>query len=416
MSTAANTKVFAGSFRRVFRKTSENGILTPDAIWQEFLYALRDFSFGDSLFKDDHENTPHILAAERVKSSHFRGNLSGFSGQLLECVFEEGQKHCASGAFAAATGAVAHAHRRLGFWREMYDIVAKKLAGFDGERAEAFHVLIDTCRAWQLVTHGDRVGSVRLRGQSADTWRQALNGLMIRLPRAMEVLWKAYPCADPLVEEGVQICFDDTAGLAETLTGGRALRRGSHADAALDEVMNDAALDLRQAAHTLQELSSARPYDRETTRARAQSLRETVRLLRRAIALRSVAAQYLANLETLRPLAGRIAYRTATIFESRPRHMQENWVNYYEPGTLGDSAKAEILFAHCRDLRSGMWFESRRAQIQQSLNALNREVFLCTRAHGDVIVVNADGSVCAVGHGADSWGASGHEDGDLLAF
>lgn len=401
MSTivAASAGMSAGSFRRVFRRTSESGILTPDAVWQEFLYALRDFSFGNALLESDHENTPHILAAERIKSGHFRRNLGCYSQQLLECVFEEGSRHSVGGPFAVAAGGQGQ-RRRLGFWRDMHDIVARKLSGFDGERAEAFHILIDTCRAWQIVEHEDLIGR-RVRGASSSSWRETLGNMLIRLPRAMDVLWKAYPCADPLVEEGVQICFDDTPGLPEALTGGRTLRRAQHSDAEIDEVMSLAATRIRFASHALEETLHFHSRDHEARRARSAALREFARAVRRAVALRAVAEKYLENLEVLKPLAGRIAYRTATIFESRPRHMQEHWIFSHEGSAMKDEAKSEILFAHCRDLRSGAWFESRRTHVLQSLTLMNREIFLCTRAHADVIAVNADGSVSTTGDGSD---------------
>lgn len=389
----------AGSFRRVFRRTSENGVLTPDAVWQEFLYALRDFSFGNALLEDDHESIPHILAAERIKSGHFRRNLGSYSQQLLECVFEEGSRHSVSSPFTVAAGGHGQ-RRRLGFWRDMHDIVARKLSGFDGERAEAFHILIDTCRAWQIVAHEDLAGR-RVRGAPSSSWRETLGNMLIRLPRAMDVLWKAYPCADPLVEEGVQICFDDTPGLSEALTSGRPLRRARHSDAEIDDVMNLAATRIRFASHELEEANHFRPRSHDALRARSAALREFARAVRHAVALRAVAEKYLENLEALKPLAGRIAYRTATIFESRPRHMQENWIFSHEGSAMKDEAKSEILFAHCRDLRSGAWFESRRTHVLQSLTLMNREIFLCTRTHADVIAVNADGSVSTVEGGPD---------------
>ncbi len=401
MSTiiAARTGLSAGNFRRVFRRTSESGVLTPEVIWQEFLYALRDFSFGTALLEDDHENAPHILAANRIKAGNFRRNLGGYSQNLLECVFEEGSRHCVGASFAAAAGGQGR-RMRLGLWRDMHDIVARKLSGFDTERSEAFHILIDACRAWQIVAHEDLMGRhTRVRGRSADLWHETLGGLLIRLPRAMEILWKAYPCADPLVEEGVQICFDDTPGLRDVLTEGRALRRARHSDAEIDDVMNAAATHVRFASHELGDFPHARHIrDPEMRRDHATALRDFTRALRRAIALRAVAEKYLENLETLRPLAGRIAYRTATIFESRPRHMQENW-GLHEFGTMKDEAKSEILFAHCRDLRSGTWFEGRKTRVLQSLTLMNHEIFLCARTHADMVAVNPDGSVSTTGDG-----------------
>ena len=175
------------------------------------------------------------------------------------------------------------------------------------------------------------------------------------------------------------------------------MRRAWHSDAEIDEAMNLSALRVRFASQELEETLLSHPRSHEALRARSAALREFARAIHRAVALRAIAEKYLENLEALKPLAGRIAYRTATLFESRPRHMQENWIFSCESSSMKDEAKSEILFAYCRDLRSGAWFESRRNHVLQGLTLMNREIFLCTRAHTDMIAVNADGSVSLMG-------------------
>ena len=99
----------------------------------------------------------------------------------------------------------------------------------------------------------------------------------------------------------------------------------------------------------------------------------------------------------LRPVAGRIAYRTATVFQRRPRHMQDIWADPPFDDIAGDERRAEILHAHCRDVRAGVWFDGRRTAVIQNLNLLNREAFLVSQKHGDVVYAGPDGHIFPIG-------------------